>query len=334
MSIVWCHCMENNYHMGLDGFRQLSPIKGFMRDLIYTGGRLGVPVFIMLSGYLLISRHPCSSPKDFLRFYRTKWWPLLRCWWLWIALYALFAFLYWGHFDLRELLDTLIFQKGPYAMSHVWYMPMIIGLYLMIPFYSAIFHRLGHTIVLLMAAFCVLKSVILPLLEYHGSWDLASFGDCYNAYILLGAVAIIMCSSDHERGLCRIFIKASPFLAVTAIIWIGSYYYNAHARQINIGLWYSEPRLIIASFLIFMGCRNLRHLDFRLVSWLSRAAFTIYLIHNPIIYLIVDHTPIKNVLPRSLSTVALWMITMLLSCAVVAVLQRSATVRRYLLLMK
>ena len=92
-------------------------------NLIDSGVRWGVPVFVMISGALFLEKD--ISIKDILRKYIFR---IAVAYVFWSALYA---FLYKYHNGNASIKDTLReFLLGHY---HMWYLPMIAGLYLVIP---------------------------------------------------------------------------------------------------------------------------------------------------------------------------------------------------------
>lgn len=210
-SIVFCHCTENTFNMSPEWVQSVPHWQGFMRDLFFTAGRLGVPIFLFLSGYLLLSRHPCRTFDDALSFYGKKWFPLLRCWLLWIAIYAVITGLEtqdaWNIFG-RQLCLILHPQY-----EHCWYMTMIIGTYLAVPLFSMLIEAGGRRLFYLLLAFSCFASLSKGV-EHQQFFatllDMSFIGDQYVTCILLGYLACLV-APWISRG------KAG-FLAVAALL--------------------------------------------------------------------------------------------------------------------
>lgn len=102
----------------------------WLADVIESATRWCVPVFVMVSGALLLGR-PISSPREF---YRRRGARLLVPLLAWSAVYAaLSAYL---SRDLEwTTVARAIMTEVPYY--HLWYLYMLVGLYLVVPFLRA-----------------------------------------------------------------------------------------------------------------------------------------------------------------------------------------------------
>ncbi len=328
-SIVFCHCTENTFNMSPEWVQAVPHWLGFMRDLFFTAGRLGVPVFLFLSGYLLLSRHPCRTFDDILSFYGKKWFPLLRCWLLWIAIYAVITGLdtqdAWNNFG-RQLCQVVY---PPYG--HCWYMFMIIGTYLAIPLLSMLIETGGRRLFYLLLAFSCFASVSKGIESqqfFATLLDMSFIGDQYLSYILLGYLACLVAP--------RISCGKARFLAVAALLlclMLGRQYYVWHLSGINAGLWYTDWRLIFCTFVLFLSFKQFDSCKVKLVTVLSKGAFAIYLMHYPVLQalrgagLLLFSQPWLNVF-------LLFACTFSLSVLLFVVLSRVPVIARYLFLMK
>ena len=67
LSVVLCHCIEGVYSFDVTSMQVLGTVKKSFAILMYTLGRVGgVPLFLMLSGYLLMGRE--YDTKGCIRF--------------------------------------------------------------------------------------------------------------------------------------------------------------------------------------------------------------------------------------------------------------------------
>lgn len=137
--VVLNHGIETVYPLHAQEFA-LYPIAERVFALAsFTLGRLGVPIFLMITGYLLIDRE--WNGESCLRFWKKNWFGLLVCTEIWWVIYHCFDSLHSrAPFDLLACLeDLLFFQKS--EMPHAWYMPVILGLYLLLPMVGAAVQR-------------------------------------------------------------------------------------------------------------------------------------------------------------------------------------------------
>lgn len=327
MSIVFCHCVERSFNMSLIWFNEAPHGLRFIRDLLFTFGRLGVPVFLLLSGYLLLSRHRCKELSDVFSFYKTKWLPLLICWLLWIVIYALINGLALHPTDPNlwaSLGRQLIFREPPNFM-HVWYMPMIIGVYLVIPLISMLI-EIGKQGMfwLLMSLSC-----FATLLGEFTMIDLTFICDRYLAYILLGYLAYLLAP--------YITAKRALFLIILSLciaFGIAKIYYNYHKAQIDWHLWYTDKRLIFGSLILFLSWRVANTCNFRIIKSISRGAFAIYLMHAPVQMWLIEAKLFEHISSPIAKTFIQFICTFITTYLLYLALCKIKPVARYLFLGK
>lgn len=106
---------------------------GNVRGLI---GRVGVPLFFMLSGFLLLSDPRTADP---LPFYRRRLGRLLPPFLFWDAVCYLLRCLSGGEaLSLKAFLQELVLQGSDY---HLWFLYQIAAIYLLAPFLRLIAER-------------------------------------------------------------------------------------------------------------------------------------------------------------------------------------------------
>lgn len=113
-------------------YMNLSKISQMFRIILFTVGRLGVPIFLFLTGALTLKKQ-IDTDEDVIKFYKKNLLPLFVTIEIWNVLYNLFNWLVTGEFSINVLFKNIFFLKKVY-MSNMWYMPMILGIYIAIPF--------------------------------------------------------------------------------------------------------------------------------------------------------------------------------------------------------
>ena len=89
-------------------------------------------MFLFLTGYLLLDRDYDISRIN--RFWRKNWLALFMTTEIWIVLYDVFLRVFhFQHWSTKGILKDMLFLNQVH-IGHMWYMPMIIGLYVCIPF--------------------------------------------------------------------------------------------------------------------------------------------------------------------------------------------------------
>lgn len=98
-------------------------------NILNEFARTGVPIFLMLTGTLLL---PAPSTQDFLPFYRRRLSRILIPFLVWDVIYYLFYRITSGQPILsRAFFDELLNQGSAY---HLWYIYTLAAIYLILPF--------------------------------------------------------------------------------------------------------------------------------------------------------------------------------------------------------
>lgn len=297
LSVVLCHCVESVYYSNIN--MPLSLWSKIAKFLIFTFGRLGVPIFLFLSGALLLKKH-IDTDGDVINFYKKKLLPLVCCYEIWIVIYNLF--LYYTKFkyiSIKDLiLEMLFFKQIP--MKHTWYLVMIIGMYISVPFLARIVKSFSikslfpsisivFAISFLLPTFNIVLSILGINLGYLNSQLSLTFaGGVYGLYIVLGYY--IYSNIDKiktKRSYIAIFI-VSICLAVL-IQYFG--YYNTHGLISRYDIWYDSPFILISSIFLFIWFNkingaHIKHMACLIFKYLSENSLAIFFIHIIVIELI------------------------------------------------
>lgn len=129
--VVLCHSVELIYKMNLQGWVSISLNARIFKTIVFTLGRIGVPLFLFLTGYLLLNRK-YDNDADIKKFYKNNLLSLIVTTEVWILIYNIFLSLYNNKpFDTYSLIKEMLFlQKVP--LMNMWYMPIIIGIYILL----------------------------------------------------------------------------------------------------------------------------------------------------------------------------------------------------------
>ena len=307
VSIVFCHCTESIYPLYQQGWDAAGTVSQIIRTVYFTFGRLGVPLFLFLSGYLLFSRHVCKSWDDITSFIKTKWLPLFICYEVWVLIYSAFVFLFWDRFELKTLIMEMLLMRQP-PFSHLWYMPMIIGLYLAIPFLSFLFHHFGTKFLYILFALSLAKSTF----GHYFLIDIQWLGSCYITYLLFGYVVFTLKNKLLNR----------KSVLIVTIIFVLLFSYVVYQQVISyesghgFNVWYSFPALIWGSMALFPIGYIFNRFNFGFIKNLSLAAFAIYLMHNLFLITVIKYFNSIELIPKSILTCLLCLFCVALSFAI------------------
>ena len=277
LMVIMCHVIDVNCLFWL-GYQEMS---GARQIIIYTlliFGRCGVPLFLMITGYLLLDRD--YSHGKWKSFYLHKWLHLFLLTEIWFAIYEAFAVCVQGEsFVWKDFILRLLFIEEP-VLSHAWYLPMILKLYLLIPLIAQIVkncktYRTKRWIIVCLMGINLLLQVgyrIYPILTEIASLFL------YISYMIVG-VYVRQCARKPKK---RISIYSGLLISIGLLgneIFLRIQYMH---RQ-PVYLWYDNIFVIVMAIGIFVIISDLDiHRNNRIIVSLSRDSFGIYLIHNMI----------------------------------------------------
>ena len=142
-----------------------------IKSILYAFSRIGVPIFVMITGALLLPRNYEGSLKEgsISRFIKHNWLNIFITTEIWLAI------MFWY---LQLTPDSILFTKGilytlvhfvmtllfinPITMHSMWYMEMILCVYLLIPIISIALKKIDFKYFLIPAIIVIFCSFILP----------------------------------------------------------------------------------------------------------------------------------------------------------------------------
>lgn len=295
LCVILCHAVETYYRPALIGDKQIAFIPWLVETLLFTIGRLGVPLFLAISGTLLLSKE-----KDIFAFYKRSVLPLLLTTEIWIIFNYFFAgYVYNREYSVIYFLEQIFFMDSP-SLSHTWYMPMIIGVYLFVPFLAKLLREYDsikyYAIPLVLVG---IGSILVPTLNMFINEDLLSDmnrlsfkvdlafgGGVYGLYFVLGYFI-------GRKGLLK-KIRTRWLIIVSLLLLAGNtawqYYLYSHGYyDLDDLLWYTSVAVFAAGLSLFEIIRRLKkcleNWNFSGVALMAKCSFGIYLLHKPIMIL-------------------------------------------------
>ena len=256
-------------------YGEISMITWHLGNLIDSSVRFCVPVFVMLSGALLLQKE--YSLKDFFqkRFMRV------------LVPFAFYSVVYILH-DLdarnlwaREDLFAYIWSKvSKGAAYHLWYIYMIIGLYLFIPVIGRWVRASSEKdIMYFLIIWLVTIDISHPLiLKLVPNINLSYFSG-FLGYLVLGYyLALKKNSGGWKRSLSIYLLLAGVFVTIL------STFLHSADKGAYVGIYYGylTPNVLLTSVGLFMLVNNFRfsgRVPEKIRSFLCRYSYGIYLVH-------------------------------------------------------
>ncbi len=278
------HATESLYVMNVEHLNRMSAASCSFALMSFTLGRVGVPLFLFLSGYLLLDRW--YDEEGCRQFWKRNWCGLVLTTEIWIVLYDMFLWSVYG--TQPSLWKHMLFLKQV-PMGHMWYMSMIIGLYLFLPFMARALRNIDIKILCFPLGILAIYLFAVPVFQIirkaldHG-WagsllDPGYSGGVYGIYLILGYCikkGMLKRFTDFQLIGMGIF-----FFWATWLLQIFSY---AHGKTYNV--WYNCGFLLLCALFLFEWFSRTKIFGENFIlTWLSRQSFGLYLIHFPLIML-------------------------------------------------
>lgn len=342
--VVLIHCTDTLCYYDIQrGTMGVSFPTWMVQTTISIFGRLGVPLFLMLTGALMLGR----EYETYGKFFKKKVLPLIYIAVIWFFLYFILQSFLQG-----KLTWTVFFQslgkalvldgsKGP----HLWYMPMIIGIYLFLPLMSRLVKACETKELLVYFAIALGIITITPMLNLFieingGEQNFIKIGNIkdgilftlYPLYVIGGYLCV-------KRGvLHKVSAGVLWGCLVVGVVVLGLIQYQYYVllqekavKYIGSYLWYNNFFIFICGVALFELMSRINLKNKRLIAItrsLSIYSFGIYLIH--IIFRILFAGWVRS-LPYSLNVkvLVLFAICLSLSWAAVWIGSKIPGVNRY-----
>lgn len=247
--------------------------------------RASVPLFVMLSGALMLGRQEAAGD-----FFKKRLSKLMIPFSFWVA-----AYINWRIFYIGEVLpvDKLIISivTGP-VYYHLWYLYMVMGLYLITPLLRSLLPHMGKRDLRYAFGLWVTWNSLLPLLFYI-IWLYVGYSVNlgikvplamgYSGYFILGWY--LTQKKTNENAMWK---WLAAFLLSTCAIFFGTWLFTDAAGAFQDILYdYFSPAVLAQAVSLFMLLRcygdrmemRIGHSGRRWWAMAGRFSFGIYLAH-------------------------------------------------------
>lgn len=277
-------------------FSQLEPHTAAWNAAIVSHSftRMGVPLFVMISGYFLLSK-TYRTDEDVVRFYKRRWLTIGVPGVFWATLYLILNAIKHFHSNATlagffPMIAHSFLQKGQVlTATPLWYLYMLVGLYLITPLaasWFSVFSRRYLTVMsfIFLCGVCLISTTTFVLYGTHMPATIFIRFVYYVPYFLLGKIlGDVFANGSHPKAALLGFLG---FALATAGIVITHFYFDGRAYL------YEDLSSGNCSFLVI--CQALSFYIFalswksnpafalpRLVTFLASLSFGVYLVHLP-----------------------------------------------------
>lgn len=249
-------------------------------NFYYGMTRWGVPVFLMISGALFLDERKEITKKALFGKYIKR---LIIAYLFWSVLYACKDAIVLDNVSAGSFVKTVV--EGHY---HMWYIPMLIGIYLLIPVFKQLAkdESVMKYLLILLIVFCFgvrTMGMIPALYEVYHIFDRILFSafSGYAAYFLLGYYLNKIELKKYVRYLC--YLLGLLGTAATILITMNSSRaQGAMYIDFNDGFSVNVVCISVSVFVFvkyaFAG-RNIKSFISSVIVKISDSMFGVYMVH-------------------------------------------------------
>jgi surface polysaccharide O-acyltransferase-like enzyme len=325
-------------------WREADVNSGFWITCLFfdTFGRVGVPIFLMISGALLLAKEE-TYPSFFKKRFTRVLLPLI----FWTVVYEIKVVA--DHHFLKGGVEwSTIYSvlrnpiSGP-VYDHLWFLYMVIGMYLVTPFLRRILPVLRKQDLYYLLGLWIFSNVLLPLIYNYSSFKLGLNIPIVTSY--LGFYVLGYYLMQYQFNLKQIKIAWIAFIISylfnVLIVWLDS---NAHGKVEIFYLSHHRPGIFIqaiAAFILLehyamLAFHNFSEKKYKILAYLGSLTFGIYLLHPLVIELfegifmgvIGIYPPAIHMLPFITIPIAAAII-LLITMGIVALMQKTPVLKHF-----
>lgn len=295
LSITCNHALSRSfeYHAApLEEFNSIPMGYSVFKAFMCIFSRVGVPLFLMITGALLLNRD-YEDKNKLRRFIKHNYLGMLITTEIW-----LFILFWFKQFTDSMILENRGFLSAAFAclktmlfvnqvtVPSMWYMPMILCVYLLIPVISAALKKIDHKYIIGLCAFILFSSMIIPninvvfgALGKDQNIDFALSPQFLFSHYLVYMLAGYFISNDILKKINTKLIAAGFILSFAGTaafqMFMFSADYEYYVRYADIGI------VLCAAFLFELVKRKADKAKVfsRQITFVSKAAFGIYFLH-------------------------------------------------------
>lgn len=348
ISVVFCHSVESVYYIFQDRgvlYSNLSFESKIFDLLGITFGRLGVPLFLFLTGVLICNKE-FNNEEDLKRFYKRKFIPLLITLEIWFIIWNIFIVFYFNwrgevsNISLFSFIQNILLLKKVDYILPAWYAPMILGIYLLIPFISIIIKKLNFKFIKWLMLIGFIYFFVIPSISLIlNVFDISIIGDIdfyfsdgiyghYGIYILYVVLGFYI-SNGLLKNIKNITLYIVFFFSFISCVVLQ---YYLIINDIFYKLGYENIFLVIACCVLFELFRraSVKGRIANLFVKLSKISFPIFLIHNLIQYVIYQSSIFSSFI-RPLNVICNFILTMIITVLIIKVMSLNKYTKKNLL---
>lgn len=281
--------------------------------------RCSVPLFVMLSGALILGRNQdgCGIDRDIKQIFRRT----IRI----LVPLLMWSIVYLVHLSRNGVMVHFWSIFSIPAMYHLWFAYMMIGIYLILPILRCLFAGMRtssafliYFVLLWMLVTSLPVYLPIPLLSIMQQSSLLGYG----GYFLLGAVI-----ASFPRFPLSNLIWLAVFVSGVVLTFLVTWHLSVKAGgAVETGFLYFSPNVVISSVAAFVLFSRIRQQG-RWAKWfeyLSNCSFVVYFVHVLVLEFVRCSDKVVTFsqhVPTALTILLVSLVTFLLSLMIASLLR-------------
>jgi surface polysaccharide O-acyltransferase-like enzyme len=270
----------------LADFEKKSSTRWWIGNVFDSLTRSCIPMFLMLSGTLLLGRD-----ESLKHFFSRRVWKIVIPMLAWTMIYLVFNTWYYENSWAPIVLITKVLSGR--AAFHLWFLYMLFGVYMLIPVLRGWIAHATKNQIEYFLIFWIVFSSLIPLIEWGLHLKFAikvELASGYIGFVVLGYYLGHV--SQIQRALPPI-IWPSVFVVAVLVTIFGTFVATV---LLNNGVLdevfyvYNSPNVIVMSVILFLSFQRLpwklSNWPYRTLSLIAKNSLTIYLIHMIVLTLL------------------------------------------------
>lgn len=341
LMVILNHSLEFIYSLNtasdyLSYSRQIQ----FFSTFVFGIGRGGVPLFLFLTGYLMLSKK-MSDHAAICRFYKRNFLSLLITIEAWIIIISVYLkIIGLQNYTLKGLLLSMIFwQQVPWMQ--MWYVPFIVGVYLGLPFLNCIVNNLPQRLVgsfwVVIFFFALILPTISIFIPISDPFLLKNvlYGVGYNSYSILYLVAGYYLGGEKVSFLNRV---PTWLISVYGIVcFLLNWMLQMHVYECGMDIKFGYD--IITGFLCWVSLFIILRRVFGRISYnrknhviqvIAQLSFGAYFLHAEVQHSLLE-LEVFRIFPRYISVFLLFALSTVITFLILYPLSKFKITKRVLL---
>jgi len=304
----------------LDLFGKGISMKNWMiANILDTLSRMCVPLFVMVSGYLLLRKDESVGI-----FFKKRFIRIIPKFLIYSMIYYVFkvSFLH-KPYPINENFLTLLLKGN--IFYHFWYIYMILGLYTITPFLRRVVRDIHKSYIIYFIYIWTGFMVIIPFFEFIFKTKFMIYSPLgqYIGYFLIGYLI-----AEKPPKINKITLFSGYLISFGISVWVTYFYTVKEGKFIDFFYNYHSIAVFLQSVLFFTLIMKFTHSNEkakepeiiypvrRFVSTLSVITLDVYLIHPMIISYFQDKMDIKSKMNYPVYIILMFILAMGISYSV------------------